>query len=434
MIILGIETSCDETALALIETRGHEKTADGSGGNAFECRVIQSLVHSQAELHSAYGGVFPTLAKREHGKNIVPLLHKLLIESSVGSEFSEVGPPSGCPRGPTSENLTNSQFRDVLESFRADVERQNPELFESFAGADFLKTVPPIDRIAVTEGPGLEPALWVGINFARMLAALWSVPIIPVDHMEGHILGSLLPSDATNGVWQKLYDAPLPAIALLISGGHTELVKISKLGNYEILGRTKDDAVGEAFDKAARLIGLPYPGGPHLAELSHKAWEEKIPSPVKLPRPMLKSGDLDFSFAGLKTAVLYAVRDAAGQKFPSANHPSTTDHFELSDTFKKGLAHEFEQAVADTLDGKLRMAIERIGAKSIIVGGGVSANHFLRQRFTATAGEYNIPIFMPSRHISGDNALMIAVAGALHHSDAKTPRLIRAHGTKRLGI
>ena len=320
----------------------------------------------------------------------------------------------------------------MLESFRADVERQNPELFESFAGADFLKSVPPIDKIAVTEGPGLEPALWVGINFARMLAELWSVPIIPVDHMEGHILGSLLPSDAANGVWQKLYDAPLPAVALLISGGHTELVKVAKLGDYEILGRTKDDAVGEAFDKAARLLGLPYPGGPHLAELSHKAWEEKIPSPVKLPRPMLKSGDLDFSFAGLKTAVLYAVRDAAGQN--ATTHPSTTDRFELTDDFKKGLAREFEQAVADTLDGKLRMAIERIGAQSVIVGGGVSANHFLRQRFDKTAAEYGIPIFLPSRHISGDNALMIAVAGALHHSNAKTPRYdIRAHGTKRLG-
>ena len=342
------------------------------------------------------------------------------------------------------------------------MERQNPELFGSFAGADFLKTVPPIDKIAVTEGPGLESTLWVGINFARMLAALWNVPIIPVDHMEGHILGSLLPSDATNGVWQRLHEAPMPAIALLISGGHTELVKVSKFGDYEILGRTKDDAVGEAFDKAARLLGLPYPGGPHLAELSHKAWEEKIPSPVKLPRPMQKSGDLDFSFSGLKTAVLYAVRDAAIQKAtvdlnasPIDSHtnqtevthdenspdfkaaikpPSTTDHFELTDDFKKGLAYEFEQAVAETLDGKLSMAIERIGAKSIIVGGGVSANHFLRQRFEKTAAEYGIPLFLPSRHISGDNALMIAVAGALHHSDAKTPRHdIRAHGTKHLG-
>ena len=234
MIILGIETSCDETALALIETRSDPKTG-GVGARAFECRVIQSLVHSQAELHSAYGGVFPTLAKREHGKNIVPLLHKLLIEagdalkSDADAEQEEhahsgqfplsyspgirsVGsvPHGNIFRAP----LTDLQFKDVLESFRADVERQNPELFGSFAGADFLKSVPPIDRIAVTEGPGLEPTLWVGINFARMLGALWSIPIIPIDHMEGHILGSLLPSDAANGAWQKLYDAPMPAIAL----------------------------------------------------------------------------------------------------------------------------------------------------------------------------------------------------------------------------
>ena len=272
-------------------------------------------------------------------------------------------------------------------------------------------------------------------------------------------------------------------------------MKATKLGDYKILGRTKDDAVGEAFDKAARLLGLPYPGGPHLAELSHKAWEEKISSPVKLPRPMLKSGDLDFSFAGLKTAVLYAVRDAAtketidslvipdkddptpiqktsigglagqdqiakktligvspvhvkvadknasiGMTDNGAHHnkaaikpPSTTDRFELSDDFKKGLAYEFEQAVADTLDCKLRMAIERISARSIIVGGGVSANHALRQRFEKTALEHDIPIFMPSHHISGDNALMIALAGALHHAKTRTPGLIRAQGTKRLG-
>jgi glycoprotease/Kae1 family metallohydrolase len=505
MIILGIETSCDETALALIETRSDQKTGGGNT-RAFECRVIQSLVHSQAELHSAYGGVFPTLAKREHGKNIVPLLHKLMIEAgdvfksdaerrehSHSGQFPLSNSPGiqsvgSVPHGNVLHApLADSQFKAVLESFRADVERQNPELFESFAGADFLKSIPPIDRIAVTEGPGLEPTLWVGINFARMLAALWDVPIIPIDHMEGHILGSLLPSDATNGAWQNLYDALMPAIALLISGGHTELVKVSRLGDYEILGRTRDDAVGEAFDKAARLLGLPYPGGPHLAELSHKAWEEKTPSPVKLPRPMLKSGDLDFSFAGLKTAVLYAVRDAAIQETPTGSRtipietaldkkdsvaaqdvtidesvaqkkaadknvsigttdngthpnkaaikpPSTTDRFELSDDFKKGLAREFEQAVADTLDGKLRTAIERIGARSIIVGGGVSANHFLRQGFGKTAAEYGIPIFLPSRHISGDNALMIAVAGALHQADAKTPGLIRAHGTKHLGV
>jgi len=408
MITLGIETSCDETALALIETKG--------SGADFECKVIASLVHSQAELHSAYGGVYPNLAKREHSKNLIPLFHKLLIESQEALERITHS---------NSKNVSDAEFASAIESFKAEFASQNSDLFESFAGADFLKSIPPIDQIAVTEGPGLEPALWVGITFAKMLSTLWKIPLIPVDHMEGHVIGSLLPSDATNGAWQKLHPLPLPAIAFLISGGHTELVKIAMgkgegLGfEYKIIGQTKDDAVGEAFDKAARLLGLPYPGGPHIARLAHEAHEEKIPSPVSLPRPMISSGDLDFSFSGLKTAVLYAVRKAADEKG------------QLTDSFKKGLAHEFEMAVSDTLDSKLRAAIEKTGAQAIIIGGGVSANHVLRTRFEKTANEFTIPIYLPSRHISGDNALMIALAGAFH-PHTKTPGEIRALGTKRL--
>jgi N6-L-threonylcarbamoyladenine synthase len=410
MTILGIETSCDETALALIETRGN--------GGTLECRVIQSLVHSQAELHSAYGGVFPTLAKREHGKNLAPLLEKTLKDLPL--------------RG----TITDQQFKDVIGSFKVELEKANPDLWESLSHAEFLKNIPAIDCIALTEGPGLEPALWVGINFARVIGALWDIPIIPINHMEGHIVGSLLESDATNGAWQKLHELPLPSIALLISGGHTELVSINQADknggafHYKIIGQTRDDAVGEAFDKAARLLGLPYPGGPHIARLAQEAYEashHKGPHdttnafPVKLPRPMIKSGDLDFSFSGLKTAVLYAVRDEVkknGEK--------------LSDVFKRGVAYEFEQAVADVLESKLRMAIEKTGAQSIIIGGGVAANHVLRARFEKTAGEYGIPIFMPSRHISGDNALMIALAAALDEKPPARGRELRADGTKRL--
>jgi N6-L-threonylcarbamoyladenine synthase len=402
MITLGIETSCDETALALIETRG--------SGAGFECKVIASLVHSQAELHSAYGGVYPNLAKREHSKNLVPLFHKLLIESKKALE--------GITHS-KSATVSGADFKSAIESFRAEFAAQNSDLFESFAGAEFLKSIPPIDQIAITEGPGLEPALWVGITFAKMLSNLWKIPLTPVDHMEGHVIGSLLPNDAANGAWQKLHTLPLPALAFLISGGHTELVKISENWSYEIIGQTKDDAVGEAFDKAARLLGLPYPGGPHIARLAHEAHEEKLPSPVSLPRPMISSKDLDFSFSGLKTAVLYAVRKAADEKG------------QLSDSFKKGLAHEFEMAVSDTLDSKLRAAIDKVGAQAVIIGGGVSANHVLRERFEKTAAEFSIPIYLPSRHISGDNALMIALAGAFH-PHTKTPGNIRALGTKRL--
>ena len=363
MTILGIETSCDETALALIETHG--------SGNTLECRVIQSLVHSQAELHSAYGGVFPTLAKREHGKNLAPLLEKTLKDLPL--------------RG----TITDQQFKDVIGSFKVELERANPDLWESLSHAEFLKNIPAIDRIAVTEGPGLEPALWVGINFARILGALWNVPIIPVNHMEGHIVGSLLPSDAANGAWQKLHDLPLPSIALLISGGHTELVNsdysnsILALPNndwiafhYPIPSSAKQKTTpwAKPSTRPLDLLGLPYPGGPHIARLAHEAYLEKIPAPIKLPRPMIKSGDLDFSFSGLKTAVLYAVRDEIAKNGEN-----------LSDAFKKGLAHEFETAVSDVLDAKLRMAIEKTSAKSIIIGGGVAANHVLRARFEKTA-------------------------------------------------
>jgi len=439
MIILGIETSCDETALALIETR--------TAGGVFECRVIQSLVHSQAELHSAYGGVFPTLAKREHSKNLVPLLKKILDESGEALKALESSKKHAHPHmqepahslkdsdalhSSSGNATTNVSFDEHIRSFKAEFGPQNPDLVESVAAATFLRESPPIDLIAVTEGPGLEPALWTGIVFARMLSALWNIPVSPVDHMEGHVVGSLLESDKPYGAWQKLKTLPLPAIALLISGGHTELVKIDKSSSsfsYEIIGQTKDDAVGEAFDKTARLLGLSYPGGPHIARLAQEARDEKIPAPVKLPRPMISSGDLDFSFSGLKTAVLYAVRDSEDPKNPS-------------DAFRKGLAREFEDSVADVLDAKLRSAIEKTGAQGITIGGGVAANRFIQERLRGTTEEYGIPLYLPSPHISGDNALMIALAGALdagmksgrrEKSLGSTGESIRAQGTKRLG-
>jgi N6-L-threonylcarbamoyladenine synthase len=426
MITLGIETSCDETALALIETK---LTTDKAGGY-LEYRVIQSLIHSQAELHSAYGGVFPSLAKREHGKNLVPLLHKLLLENSeiLNTIQKEISASKTHP-------IQDSEFREIIEAFRAELRGQNPDLIESTEHAEFLKNIPPIDRIAITEGPGLEPALWVGINFCKLLSNIWKIPVVPINHMEGHIVGSLLESDKPYGTWQRLKLLPLPAIALLISGGHTELVKIEDQKQrserkdevrkpetsfrYTIIGQTKDDAVGEAFDKVARLLGLSYPGGPHISRLSQQAIEEKIESSIRLPRPMIKSGDLDFSFSGLKTAVLYAVRKHSGADG------------KLTDIFKKGLAREFEIAVTETLDAKLQASIEKINARAIIVGGGVSANNMLREQFLKTAKEFAIPVYLPSRHISGDNALMIALAGAMRTSTNHCDQ-VRAQGTKRL--
>lgn len=412
MIILGIETSCDETALALIETRGD------FGTDSFECRIIQSLVHSQAGLHSAYGGVYPSLAKREHSKNLVPLLEKVL------KDFT------------TTKIIDPEKFAALITKLQYEFGPQNPELLQAISGAEFIKNIPQIDLIAVTEGPGLEPALWVGITFARILSEIWNIPVTPINHMEGHVIGSLIQNDKAYGTWQKLHKLPLPSLALLISGGHTELVRIESspssenrngILSYTIVGETKDDAVGEAFDKVARLLGLPYPGGPHISKLAHEAREKNISTSIKLPRPMIKSGDGMFSFSGLKTAVLYAIRkvDESGQ---------------LNDTFKAGLAREFEDAVTETLDAKLRYALEMkkdAQPQSIIVGGGVSANTYLRNRLEKTAQEYNIPIFLPSLQISGDNALMIALAATLHHlpnkqTQAKQPPNLKAHGTKRL--
>lgn len=389
MIILGIETSCDETALALIETRG--------SGADFEFHILGSLIHSQADLHSAYGGVFPNLAKREHGKNLVPLLDKLLIESNISQ------------RG-------TADFPAFLAKIKSEIESSNPDLYESLMNASFLNSIPAIDRIAVTEGPGLEPTLWVGITFAEMLSKFWSVPVIPVNHMEGHVVASLVQSDKADGTWQRFRTLPLPALALLISGGHTELVTMNEPGHYEIVGETRDDAVGEAYDKVARLLGLPYPGGPQISKMADEAEKAGIVSSVTLPRPMISSRDLNFSFSGLKTAVLYAVRD----------------HQPLTPDFVRGLALEFERAVCETLATKLHKALEQTGAQAIIVGGGVSANRRLRAAFQKLADEFGIPLFLPSTHLSGDNALMIALAGA----DAKhePDRLVRAQGTKRLGM
>ena len=428
MLTLGIETSCDETALALLETR--------SNNGVFEYRVIVSLVHSQAELHSKYGGVYPNLAKREHGKNIIPLLKALLEESRSSLSFSKVD---------------EVKFKLDLEIIDGELSKKNPDLADSLkANTDLLKNIPNIDKIAVTEGPGLEPALWVGITFGQILSKMWSKPIIPVNHMEGHIVGSLLSQNETVGQWQRLKPVTYPAIALLISGGHTEIVEVNadKSGSfsYKVLGQTKDDAVGEAFDKVARLLELPYPGGPEVSRLAEEPITPSSPlassglrrasnnqTPLlrpsqargyegqaitKLPRPMMKSGDLDFSFSGLKTAVLYTVKDYL------------KEHQTLDMDFKRAIAREFEQSVKEVMVTKLKLAIEKTGAKTIIIGGGVSANKTLKKAFEEIASEYNIDIYLPNKHISGDNALMIALAGALDNKEYN--RDLKAHGTKRL--
>lgn len=380
MILLAIETSCDETALSLIET----KEADGK----LLFKVLNNSVLSQIKLHEQYGGVFPMMAKREHAKNLVPLLAKVLKET--GFETKDIDP----------------KIEDKLKALLAEKES---ELLENILKTPAIWSVPtkegrPIDAIAVTQGPGLEPALWVGINFAKALNLLWNIPVIPANHMEGHIVASLL-DEKSNDDYHSLQHLTFPALALLISGGHTELVNVKDHRHYEIIGKTRDDAVGEAFDKAARLLGLPYPGGPQISNLAESE-RTQYPKPRKqfvLPRPMINTKDYDFSFSGIKTAVLYMTKEIR----------------DLSEETKKQIAREFEDAVTEVLIHKTRKAIEEYGAQSIIIGGGVIANRYVREQFGLLAQEYNIPLHLPGSNLSTDNALMIGIAGALSYNHEK---------------
>ncbi|NQV93452.1 tRNA (adenosine(37)-N6)-threonylcarbamoyltransferase complex transferase subunit TsaD [Candidatus Kaiserbacteria bacterium] len=364
MNILAIETSCDETALSIV-------AASGELGN-ISFKVLANSLLSQVALHKEYGGVYPSLAKREHSRNLAPLLQKTLVEAGM---FTETNTP-----------LT----RDQISELKKLLDRE-PELFVLLIA--FLGNIkkPNIDALAVTAGPGLEPALWVGINFAKALAIVWDVPLIPVNHMEGHVLSSLIKSDGITSI-------EFPALALLISGGHTQLVLMNDWSEYKIIGETRDDAVGEAFDKVARMLDLPYPGGPEISKLAGMAREENLPSPYTLPRPMIDSDNFDFSFSGLKTAVLYQVRDIKEIKR------------ELSEIDKKQIAREFENASAEVLLEKTKRAVQEFNIKTFVLGGGVSANKHIRYTLQAHLPQ-NIDIYIPPIELTGDNAIMIAAAG-----------------------
>jgi N6-L-threonylcarbamoyladenine synthase len=395
MIILGIETSCDETALSIIDISGDNTNP--------HFKVLGNTVLSQIKIHEQYGGVFPMLAKREHAKNLVPLLVKLLEETGLNTQ--EVG------------NLATELESKI--SFTLERETDLKELLLPFLVSHGKPT---FDAIAVTEGPGLEPALWVGINFAKCLGLAWDIPVIPVNHMEGHIVAALLKEESMKkDKSHPLKHIEFPSIALLISGGHTEIVHVKNFGEYQILGATRDDAVGEAFDKVARILGLPYPGGPHISGLAETLRSKETPrdKAYALPRPMLHSGNFDFSFAGLKTAVLYMVK-----KIPN-----------LTDEMRSLIAREFEDAVTEVLITKTKRALEEQSARSLILGGGVIANSHIRRSFVKLSEEMGIPLFLPETHLSTDNALMIAIAGGLIYlsgNNSWKDREIRARGNLKL--
>ena len=360
MKILGIETSCDETAISYIETDG------------ITVQVLGNSVNSQADLHTPYGGVFPTLAKREHSKNIVATFILAMKPFVTKNETSLV---------------TDEQLKTLTVLLG-----KEPELLEAFLSHITKIEKPDIDLIGVTEGPGLEPALWVGINFARALNIIWNIPVVPINHMEGHILVSLLKKESADTY--SIIEPNFPSLSLLVSGGHTEMVLSRELGSYNIIGKTRDDAVGECFDKTARVLGLPYPGGPKISSLAQEAREKNIVPPEKLPRPMIHSKDFDFSFSGLKTAVLYLTQRLGV----------------IDENTQKGIAREIEDAIVETVATKAENAIDAFGVQSLVVGGGVIANTLLRTTLTKTAENRGIPIYLPEIHNSTDNALMIAVA------------------------
>ena len=365
MNILSIETSCDETAISIVSATEDFPNA------TYE--ILGNSLFSQIDIHREYGGVFPAVAKREHARTLVPMLEQALEEAKLlqvpGTSLSEIHV----------EMLSTILYRE-------------PGLYELLAQFVAQHGRPEIDLIAVTSGPGLEPALWVGINFARALSYLWNIPIVPINHMEGHVLSSLFTGTTIPPI-------SFPALALLISGGHTELVLMQEWASYECIGETLDDAVGEAFDKVARMLGLPYPGGPEIGTHAERARAENIPSFITLPRPMLDKPNLDFSFSGLKTAVRYAIGD----------RKLTTDEVDA-------LARDFEDSVAEVLLKKSQRAIDLHGIQTLIIGGGVSANTHIRETFTNffNTNYPDLALYFPPRHLSTDNSVMIALAGHAH--------------------
>lgn len=315
MLVLGVESSCDETGLALYDT------AQG---------LLSHALHSQVALHAEYGGVVPELASRDHIRRVIPLTERVL-------------------------GAANKSLKDI-------------------------------DAIAYTQGPGLSGALLVGASYAESLAFGLDVPTIEIHHLEGHLLAPLLEEDPP----------AFPFVALLVSGGHTQLMRVSGIGAYELLGDTLDDAAGEAFDKTAKLLGLPYPGGPYLAKLAALS-EKKSQSDYKLPRPLMNSGDLNFSFSGLKTAVLTLVN-----QFPS-----------LKEAVKADIAWAFQEAVTDVLTEKCLQALKTTGLDQLIVSGGVGANLRLREKLNAAALNQGVKVRYPRLEFCTDNGAMIAFAGAM---------------------
>lgn len=354
MNILSIETSCDETAAAIIDWSDNQAT------------VLANTVSSQASLHAKWGGVVPDLASREHIKNIVPVITETLDRAKLSP-------------------------------------------------AD-------IDLIAVTQGPGLMPALVIGVTAAKTLSLIWEKPLIGIQHLEGHIYANFL---ATNNQRSTINEKPekkiFPLVALVVSGGHTELVLMQDHFQYEILGETQDDAAGEAFDKVAKMLGLDYPGGPIVAKRADAfCMKHQEPKAEKFPRPMLDADNFNFSFSGLKTSVLYTIKKIPEEK--------------RDELFIDEICYEFQEAVVDVLVAKTKKALALYSPKTFVIAGGVSANVRLRNQLrNSLRNEFPDTQFLtPEFSYSLDNAAMIGIAAALRYeymSDAERQALLQTHLT-----
>ena len=314
MKTLGIETSCDETAVAVYDS---------------EHGIIGESVFSQIKMHAEYGGVVPELASRDHCVKIISVLQEAI-------------------------NQVDLQY---------------------------------IDQVAYTSGPGLLGALLIGESFAQGISSALNIPLIPINHLEGHLMSPVM----------EFPEIKVPYICLLVSGGHSMIVDVKDRGDYKILGQSQDDAVGEAFDKVGKLLGLPYPGGPHIERLALKGNSKAY----DFPRPMMHSDNLDLSFSGLKTSVLYTVRDID----------------DLTDQVKADIAASFQQAVIDVLRKKIKKAVELSGRSEVIIAGGVAANKALRATIKDLENTISIKVYYPSLKYCGDNAAMIAFVGSLRSSD-----------------
>jgi len=373
-IILAIETSCDETAICIAKT----------SKNNFQ--ILSNVVSSQIKIHAPFGGVVPSLAKREHQKNLIPLLNLALKEAKLIKNSPQ-------PQTPKKIKVLNTILdRDEI-------------LLKKIV--HFLKKTakPNIDLIAVTYGPGLAPALWPGVNLARALSFYWNIPLVPINHLEAHILANWLTNPPSFAKATKGKKNLFPAICSVISGGHTLIVLMKKIGQYKIIGETRDDAAGECFDKSARLLGLGYPGGPAISQQAEKYKHQTpiINNQIHLPRPMINTKDFDFSFSGLKTAVLYLAQDLKKQ---GKNIKKLTP----------ALCYEIQEAINETLVKKTMAAAKKYKAKSIILGGGVVANQALKEKFIQTIKK-NLPkinFLAPERKFTTDNAAMIAIVAHLN--------------------